>query len=1062
MKICAALFVLAWAVAPVRAVTRLGVEELKALVASSRAAGEPDQQTAARLANVEVTERFSAASFPADPGPRTTEALRFLAAASAFLKPPAAALPGDPPPAPSEQNALLAKARANTLSYVQNLPDFICTRTIRRYDDTFRAPSLHINQHFGVVDVTSSELTYRHGRESDQPQIVDRPTSGRIPVGLTSYGEFGSILAALFADQTGARMLWSHWEMLNGRRAAVFSYLVEKARSHYTVVWCCWRQGRTYVPRQVKAGYRGEIFVDSATGETLRVTRKALVPLLFPTYRADTMVEYQPVEIGGKSYLCPARSVTISASSFFEGGWTTVRHYLNEMLFTDYRKFVTSSTLQWTELHKGTWPRPAVPPAPPAEPATSAAVDKQAAPAPTEPIVPAVPDEPPLPAPSLPETPFVIREVNQTQEPEHFRQVRFSPDGQYVLAQDDTGINVLTVEPFRVLFRIPTWNATDAEFTPDSQEIVFISGAGHADSVELAYVRGAAHVERWSIADHSPFSSTAIRLDASDTVSLSPDGKVVVYVGFDGTLHLVDVLSGNVFFEKKKFGRKIENAETLRSETWGDPGWVNIDFSPDSRFVIVAPKVAAGTNPLAWDLRERRPVSLEGPLKDLRWAVYAFVAPDLLMMSYIHYGLGTIGKVSHLVAFPSGQVILNLRTPLPYGAYFRAADPGFILVRRPERSHLALPAVVQAVEFRTGHAFTKETSALDVFGEHYVMERFDGALEIYEHDKPRGLIRRDWPIQMSGRVLQVGGDRFVVLTDDHREVTLLVEKDTRFLKGETAIAFRDIQAGALVDVESNATVREGLVTTIVRLREGPLPVATAAAEASVPATETSDPHQVFLMEALDMATELGGWLPDYACWESGVRYRSDNHATALWRREDVVFADAVIRGGKKEYGKVTIDGQPGDPESVGNRTWSSGDYRSVLADVLDSQSRAPMKYSGEAKLGHFDAVGYAFRIDAEQSHWVAKEGGRTIRPVRIGTIWFDRKTKRVLRIEFRGVEIPRGFPTETMELALDYSYVQLGQEKFLVPTHAEQLGCRRAVAWCARNSIDLSNYRRLN
>src|SRR5829696_5046080 len=64
--------------------------------------------------------------------------------------------------------------------------------------------------------------------------------------------------------------------------------------------------------------------------------------------------------------------------------------------------------------------------------------------------------------------------------------LRFSPDGAYLLAEDEAGINVLSREPFAVLFRISTdFDTYYANFSPDSKEIVFYS-----DNLR---------VERWSI-----------------------------------------------------------------------------------------------------------------------------------------------------------------------------------------------------------------------------------------------------------------------------------------------------------------------------------------------------------------------------------------------------------------------------------------------------------------------------------------------------------------------------------------------------------------------------------
>ncbi len=138
---------------------------------------------------------------------------------------------------------------------------------------------------------------------------------------------------------------------------------------------------------------------------------------------------------------------------------------------------------------------------------------------------------------------------------EYFRRLRFSPDGKYALAQSETGIAVLSVEPFRVAFRVPAENASDTEFTSDGH-FVFLTGASHASSRELTYVNSPARVERCSVADDSLNSAEAGVL-ACGTAGLSPDGQVVACVDFSGTLRPIDVASSQTFFEKKKFCTKI-------------------------------------------------------------------------------------------------------------------------------------------------------------------------------------------------------------------------------------------------------------------------------------------------------------------------------------------------------------------------------------------------------------------------------------------------------------------------------------------------------------------------
>src|SRR5258707_4024818 len=65
-------------------------------------------------------------------------------------------------------------------------------------------------------------------------------------------------------------------------------------------------------------------------------------------------------------------------------------------------------------------------------------------------------------------------------------QVRFSPDGKFVLAQDESSLHVLSRSPLKLLFSIDAVGAQPAHFTPDSSHVVF-----HFQTMR---------VEKWDIA----------------------------------------------------------------------------------------------------------------------------------------------------------------------------------------------------------------------------------------------------------------------------------------------------------------------------------------------------------------------------------------------------------------------------------------------------------------------------------------------------------------------------------------------------------------------------------
>ena len=432
---------------------------------------------------MDLAERLDLDGLPGGLGPITLETLRVMADESAFLPPPAGLILRDEAPSRQEQVTLLQRARGYTESYIRNLPDFVCTRATKRYDDQPSA-ALNIYKGLRVHDFTSSELSFSHGEESDAPRLVDHPVSGSIPPGLTSYGEFGSIIGALFVHRGGIEMKWSHWELLNGKRAALFHYSVDAAHSRYTLTWCCQGHGEDRKPRQVKTAYSGEIAVDPGTGAILRIVRKAAPPRGFPAHRTDTMVEYGPVEIGGRTYTCPARSVIVSEARAAGRGFRPILHYLNEGQFSGYRKFVASA-----DLHIGAPSTAAVAPPPPQPTPAPASGSGEGSPAVAAPTPSQVALTKPVPVRLLVKQPDTFS----------FNHVRFSPNGQYALAQDDSSITVLTVQPLAVEFWIAAETAGLAEFTPDSQDVVFVNSATRADARSIAFVGRPASVERWSV-----------------------------------------------------------------------------------------------------------------------------------------------------------------------------------------------------------------------------------------------------------------------------------------------------------------------------------------------------------------------------------------------------------------------------------------------------------------------------------------------------------------------------------------------------------------------------------
>jgi len=149
-----------------------------------------------------------------------------------------------------------------------------------------------------------------------------------------------------------------------------------------------------------------------------------------------------------------------------------------------------------------------------------------------------------------------------------------------------------------------------------------------------------------------------------------------------------------------------------------------------------------------------------------------------------------------------------------------------------------------------------------------------------------------------------------------------------------------------------------------------------------------------------------------------------------------------------------------EPAYISRGSWSTGEFASTLQAILSPASDALFTKKRSTSLENRPAWRYDFMIEQPRSSWQVYAGGSRYRPAYGGTIWIDKETSRVLRIEMDARNIPNEFPLDHVESAVDYSFVNIGAKKYLLPTHSESLSCNRGTTECTRNSIDFRNYKK--
>ncbi len=174
---------------------------------------------------------------------------------------------------------------------------------------------------------------------------------------------------------------------------------------------------------------------------------------------------------------------------------------------------------------------------------------------------------------------------------------------------------------------------------------------------------------------------------------------------------------------------------------------------------------------------------------------------------------------------------------------------------------------------------------------------------------------------------------------------------------------------------------------------------------------------------------------------------------------DVVSAEIIYDDAQESYRNVKINDRPTDKglQEIGG-SWSTGEFASTLLELFHPDTDAQFRSGGASSISGFSAQVYDFQVRSENSHWMVQSGSQTLTAAYGGSVWVDPKTARVLRIEMQARNLPSDFPMDTVESAVDYSYVMIGGTSFLLPVHAESLGCERGTSDCSHNIIDFRNY----
>ncbi|HMG86860.1 MAG TPA: VWA domain-containing protein [Terracidiphilus sp.] len=303
-----------YSIDPIPQPRRVSLAQLEPLLAAS--GGKSDADLAKELSELALTERLSEDKLlllnAAASGKRVRQELRILADSATFLDAPAKETPIGAPPDLNTQQHILSLTSAYLRTTIHKLPDLFARRTTVRYQETpvYSAAGSSVDyQPLHVTDSSTAIVLYRNGHEIPETKPPKRKPHDPE---LITYGIFGPALEGVLDTINGnGGLTWSRWEQGARGPLAVFRYTIPPETSLRPVWLCCLPDGDGTEAFQRYAGYHEEIAIDPGSGAILRLEFQADLKSTTPLAREDIMIEYGPVDIGGKTYVCPLRSVTI-------------------------------------------------------------------------------------------------------------------------------------------------------------------------------------------------------------------------------------------------------------------------------------------------------------------------------------------------------------------------------------------------------------------------------------------------------------------------------------------------------------------------------------------------------------------------------------------------------------------------------------------------------------------------------------------------------------------------------------------------------------------------------
>jgi len=200
-------------------------------------------------------------------------------------------------------------------------------------------------------------------------------------------------------------------------------------------------------------------------------------------------------------------------------------------------------------------------------------------------------------------------------------------------------------------------------------------------------------------------------------------------------------------------------------------------------------------------------------------------------------------------------------------------------------------------------------------------------------------------------------------------------------------------------------------------------------------------------------------LPNFMCVQ--VTNRSfDPSGTGRWKPRDSIAELLRYHDHAETRTTLEVDGRGSTTDRQGMQgSLSAGEFGGVLRAIFSPSAQGEFTWKETDALNSGTVQVFTYRVPlAHSSFAVAGSNGKEVLVGFHGQVFVDSATQSVRRLTLIADDLPKGFPTHSTRIDVDYDYVAIGDRDYLVPVSAEMRltqGRHEAVL----NTMEFRDYR---